>query len=99
MLQRPDVGTERLLELADFIEGLESDRFNMRDWGRWEEPRCICGWYGQLHCRFDKMDWKGVANELGISHEVANSLFHNEQSGPKGAARTLRHLAVTGELP
>ena len=101
MLQRPDVGTERILELADFIEGLESDRFSMSSWGLHEEPRCICGWYQQLHGNMDKMDWRQAAEGMGLDETTAQKLFTDPgwtKSSPKGAAKVLRHLAVTGEL-
>ena len=102
MLQRPDVGVERILALADFIEGLEPDRFSMSSWGQFEEPRCICGWYQQLHGNFDKMAWGQAAEGLGLDLKTATRLFHDpdwKKSTPKGAAKVLRHLAVTGELP
>jgi hypothetical protein len=99
MLQRPDVGTERILALADFIEGLEPDRFSMSSWGEHEEPRCICGWYQQLHGHLDKTDWGQAADGMGLSHDVAHQLFHGGYWKPDLAAKALRHLAVTGELP
>lgn len=102
MLRRPDVGTERLLALADFLDQLEPERFSMGTWGQWEEPRCICGWYQQLHGNMDKMDWGQAAEGLGLDRLTASKLFHDPSWGTstaKGAARTLRHLAVTGEMP
>jgi len=98
MLQKPDVSTERILELANFLNELEPERFSMNSWGQWEEPRCICGWYQQLHAHINKEDWRQAADGMGIPHGVAHTLFH-DASTPQQAAKRLRHLAVTGELP
>lgn len=99
MLQRPDVGTEKILELATFIEGLEPGRFSMSDWGQNEEPRCICGWYQQLHGHIDKQDWMSVGDALGLDIGTSHRLFHHGWMGQAAAVSALRHLAVSGELP
>ncbi len=98
MLQKPDVQTAEILKLADFIEHLEPGRFSMAQWGMYEEPRCICGWYQQLHGHVDKMDQDNVAANLGLDRDIAHRLFTNGALDQKSAAKTLRHLAVTGEL-
>lgn len=101
MLQKPDVATQRILELANFLDNLEPERFSMGTWGQWQEPRCICGWYQQLHGHINKEDWRQAADGMGIPHSLAHSLFHYciGSATPHNAARLLRHLAVTGELP
>lgn len=99
MLQKPDVHTVKMLKLADFLEGLEPERFSMASWGSWEEPRCICGWYQHLHGHFNKENWKQAADGLGLAHDVAHHLFtHSFFHTPQQAAKALRHLAVTGEV-
>ncbi len=100
MLQKPDVHTAEILELANFIDNLEPERFDMGTWGTVEEPRCICGWYQQLHGHVNKSDWMGAGKALGLSEHTAHKLFHygTGSMNNKEAARVLRHLAVTGEL-
>ena len=100
MLQKPSVGTERILALADFLDQLEPERFSMTSWGLEEEPRCICGWYQQLHGNFNKMDIAQAAESMGISLPIARKLFSSADAyTPQMAAKKLRYLAVTGELP
>lgn len=96
--------TQNLLELATFIENLEPERFNMRKWGDYEEPRCICGWLMHLHARIEKRDTEYAAELLGITTKQARILFATWSSEvldftPKEAASVLRHIAVTGKLP
>jgi hypothetical protein len=99
MLQKPDVHTEKMLELATFLENLEPERFSMGSWGQWEEPRCICGWYQHLHGHIDKENWRHAADGMGLDHQKAHYLFtHGSFSTPQQAAKALRHLAVTGEV-
>ena len=101
MLRKPDVGTERILALADFLDQLEPERFSMNSWGLHDEPRCICGWYQQLHGNFDKMDAAQAAEGMGLSRPIAARLFGDTAGAhtPQQAAKKLRYLAVTGELP
>lgn len=75
MLHKPDVHTAKLLDLADFIEGLAPDKFSMGSWGEWDEPRCICGWLMQCEGHIDKTDERLGADILGLSYEVAHDLF------------------------
>jgi hypothetical protein len=99
MLQKPDVHTAEILELADFIDGLEPEQFDMGTFGTLEEPRCICGWYQHIHGHINKSDWTAVAGKLGLNDHMAHRLFHyGSGMDNKQAARVLRHLAVTGEL-
>ncbi len=94
MFHKPDAQTARILELANFIEGLDPKRFTMNSWGLTEEPRCICGWYQQLHGNFDKMDWKQAAAGMGLTDYEAHKLFMNAHLNTKSAAKALRELAV-----
>ena len=100
MLHKPDVNTAKILDLANFIEGLDRKQFSMHTFGTFEEPRCICGWLLHNECYMDKSDTWRAAELLGISRETANDLFCNARNyTPKQAASVLRTLAVTGELP
>jgi hypothetical protein len=96
MLMRPDVHTQRLLALADFLENLEPERFSMRQWGQLGEPRCVCGWF--LHEEGDVINldnWHEAADRLGLDHSVAGFLFSPENDWDnKQAARAVRDLAV-----
>jgi hypothetical protein len=98
MLQTPDAKTKKLLELADFIENLEEDRFSMRSWGQTGEPRCICGWFLYREGYFNCADWLEAADRLGLDGKTASHLFHIQEWDTRQAAKVLRHLAVTGEL-
>jgi hypothetical protein len=100
MLQKPDVHTAELLELANFIDDLEPERFDMGTFGTYEEPRCICGWYQHNHGHVNKSDWSAAGKALGLTDHVAHRLFHygTGSMDNKQAAKVLRHLAVTGEL-
>lgn len=97
MLQQLDQKTKNTLKLADFIEKLEPDRFDMGKWGQLGEPRCICGWLMHTHGHADKQDVPTAANLLGINVFEAARLFHGEFT-TKEAAAALRHLAITGEV-
>lgn len=101
MLQKPDVHTKRILDLADFIEELSPERFLMSTWGMDQEPRCICGWFMHNNARMEKDDWREAARLLGLDEVTASHLFSDHRSryfDNKQAAKTLRHLAVTGEF-
>lgn len=99
MLQVLDVYTKRLLDLADFIEGLDKEQFSMRQWGQLSEPRCICGWllHREGHDRMD--DWMEAAKLLGIQPELASKLFSPDMDwSVDEAASMLRELAVSGDV-
>ena len=95
MLQIPNVHAKRLLDLADFIENLDPDRFSMRQWGQHSEPRCICGWL--LHNEGEeRMDnWIVGAELLGLDEQTASKLFSPDNPWDNHqAAQELRRLAV-----
>lgn len=99
MLQKTDKHTQEILDLANFIEGLDPDRFSLGSWGMWQEPRCICGWLMHNRARADKDNWRDAAEILGIDESTAHGLFCNASTvDNKQAAKILRHLAVTGEV-
>ena len=102
--------TQRLLEHADFLENLDPKKYDQRDF-----DRCICGWHNWRMGRRTSSDVKAAAADFGITQEQASRLFHAEAGRrpefnwygygevvlptPKDAARCLRHIAVTGDLP
>jgi hypothetical protein len=98
MLQKPDVHTAKILDLANFIENLPNDSFSMGSWGLHGEPRCICGWYNHNNAHMEHDDWANAADGLGLTDDVAKRLFTSRTLSQQQAAKTLRHLAVTGEL-
>jgi len=100
MLQTPDVHTKRLLDLADFIEALPPEKFSMKSWGQFSEPRCICGWFLHNEGFFKKDEWQEAGDRLGLDRRVAADLFSaiNDHWNTHTAAKVLRHLAITGEL-
>lgn len=98
MLQKTSKETQRLLELADFLDGLNDDQFDIGTWGGRCEPRCICGWFQHLHAFPDKDDWVNAAEMLGIDQDIAHRLFTYRTLDRQRAVKVLRHLAVTGEL-
>ena len=97
MLKKLETHTKDLLELADFLENLDPDRFSMSSWGSYDEPRCICGWYLHNKAYFDKADWPKAGEMLGLTRDQAHDLFHHVTTQAK-AVKTLRRLAHTGEL-
>jgi hypothetical protein len=101
MLHRPDAHVERLLKLADFLDELEPQRFSMRQWGKTQEPRCICGWF-MHNAGLNEDSWITAGKLLGMDEDTATLFFQqplrrNEISN-HDAAKALRHFAVTGEF-
>ena len=105
MLQILDKSTKALLELADHIELLSPSDFDMGCW-----CRCVAGYAVSMR-GYTLWDWhlieERARRELGISSEIAEQLFNPPDPNdptyvatktPHEAARTLRHLAVTGEV-
>jgi hypothetical protein len=95
MLNVPDIYTKRLLDLANFIEDLEEERFSMKQWGQHSEPRCICGWllHNEGYHRMD--DWAHASAHLGLDDKTGSALFSPENDwNTVEAARALRNLAV-----
>jgi hypothetical protein len=99
MLQVPDIHTKRLLDLANFIEDLDEERFSMRQWGQLSEPRCICGWYAHNEGHPHKDDWRWFGDRLGLDENMTSALVSPEHEwSTVEAARALRNLAVTGSF-
>lgn len=102
MLQKPDVHTQRILDLADYFDGLDPTKYNQH---RWQD--CICGHAARrIGLESDFLDTDGrnaaaVRDHLGLSSNGAADLFRAYEGFnplPKQAAKVLRHLAVTGEV-
>jgi len=99
MLKKPDVNVDLIMKHADFIAGLDADRFSQRKWGFLDEPRCICGWLLHNAGIKEKDNVEIASKMLGIEYMEACKLFAPEpQLTPKEAAARLRHLAITGEV-
>ena len=106
MLRVPDKGTERLLDLAAFFDTLDPKLYTQARFS-YGDAHCICGW-ANIRAGYHADDERIGCQVLGITREQGRKLFAGgagKQHGdwlaptPKDAARTLRHLAVTGELP
>lgn len=104
MLQKLDVATKMLLDLADDIE--KSDKFDMRQW-----CDCIAGHavrkYGEPHYTYDTK--AAAARILGLTDDQAGELFQPRETDWMGhavvreltreqAAKGVRHFALTGEV-
>jgi len=96
MLRAPNKEQRRLLELADFIEGLDADRFSMSSWGTDGEPRCICGWFMQNH-GLAQGDWETAAVMLGLDRRTATHLFQARLWSKHEAVKQLRSLAFAAD--
>ena len=108
MLQIPDKNTKEILALADFLDSLQFHQYDQKQY-RSGDARCICGWQNERKGRIADQH-ADAAKDLGLTQEVAGQLFRGGAGqkrtwigvvgpGPKDAARALRHLAVTGEIP
>jgi hypothetical protein len=109
MLQKPNKETKALLDLADYFDRLSPDEYDQTKY-----DGCICGHCNRRSFRAND-DTSGAARELGLSDHQAGQLFamnagqRNQFSffgmvtvikpSPHDAARCLRDLAVTGEIP
>ena len=106
MLKKPEVHVEKILELANFIEALPPEQFDMAHF-ECGTARCIAGW--ALH--LDGQDVLAPLSTgssstrardlLGIDGDRASDLFFSGidyHPTTKEAARVLRHLAITGEV-
>lgn len=105
------MNVERILHLADIIEtqphtSAEAESgFSMQDYThRCGTPSCIAGWANSVFEAVDLNSGEVAAVILGLDFEQESSLFYpsgySEASKhtPAQAARTLRHLAATGEV-
>ena len=71
-------------------------------------PACIAGWAlamkgepipgSQIKVFFDAMEWMGLTIEAADDLFVPGTLDTRENYTPSQAAKTLRHLAHTGEV-
>lgn len=105
------MNTERILHIADLIEKLEPQQFDMNEWANsCGTVACIAGWTYLTYADEVIPGSAGTvaAEILGLDEEVANSLFvPTDEDGldamyeditPAHAAQTLRKLAETGEV-
>ena len=101
MLQQPDRHTQEILDLANFLDELPPDRYEQNRFLNEHGARCACGWQNYRKCRMTPEDTKAAADDLGLSDGQAGVLFGLHpfrKIDSKQMARTLRHLAVTGEI-
>jgi hypothetical protein len=107
------MNTERILHIADLIEKLEPQQFDMSDYVTENEcgtVACIAGWtyltYGDLGGSGNPHE--SAENHFGLDEDRADSLFTPRSKDglnasydditPAHAAQTLRKLAATGEV-
>src|SRR5262245_59646475 len=109
MLQTPSTETKALLDLADYLE-----RLDPKDYDQTQFTNCICGHCNRKSYRVYS-DVHAARRELGLTEDIANRLFsgsagrhsvhimglfsHTHLPTNKDAAKVLRHIAVTGDLP
>jgi hypothetical protein len=104
MLHQPDKLTQKILDLADFIENLPS-----KDYEQTCGNYCIWGHIKKREARYQLglgMNWTintGMRDFFGPDIDVGkiyNSYPYGYEKSPttKDAASMLRHLAVTGEV-
>lgn len=107
---KPGLNVERLNQLADVLQRVDSLNFNMK-----YSNACIAGWANRLwppptsRWGFPLLEDAQVA--LGLTYEQAHDLFMGQstflmfllgrdafEATPKQAARVVRHLARTGRV-
>jgi hypothetical protein len=105
MLQRLDTAQLNLLKMADYLDALDADDFDMASCSD-----CIAGHIGRAFGVPVKSAWvnlKAQAAELfGLDEDTARELMepkgiiHEDAVlvSPREAACIMRHLAVTGEV-
>jgi hypothetical protein len=109
MLRVPNKHMKALLDLADYM-----DRLDPGDYDQTAYSGCICGHCNKRAGR-QCNDHRSAAIELGLSQEQAQQLFagcagrhaeydwfgmrHDVLPTPHDAAKCLRYIAVTGDLP
>src|SRR5262245_64937665 len=109
MLQAPDRATKGLLELADYMENVDPTNYRQSVYNDGCGRGCIAF---HAMCRMGiAVPFSDACYHLGISRDIAHKLFHADagrtmlmgitlrEPTPKEAARAIRHLAVTGEVP
>lgn len=99
MLKAPSRPARNLLDLADLIETIKPEMFDMRHW-----CSCACGHYMRSHQRQDVGNWRKAAEMLGIPEDMARVLFCCDSSpkeawamldNPKQAAERIRKFAFS----
>jgi hypothetical protein len=107
------VNVAECLDLADFLESLPEELFDMGKFAPYEcgTPACIGGWLARnnseefLASPLSTTDFG--AKKLGLTYDQAYTLFVGGSYFPKfsifnannqQAAKILRHLAATGEV-
>lgn len=102
---------ERINALADLIEKQQHNTGNNPEGHAFKmtafeyscgTPACICGWTNSTAGRKDLDDYEYAGKWLGLEEDEESELFfpHKEWATitPASAARTLRHLAKTGDV-
>jgi hypothetical protein len=109
MLQTPDRSTKRLLDLADHMEKVPPEMYHQPVYNTCTGRGCIA--FHAAEMLGIVVSFAEMKDRLGISQEQANLLFHADAGiksvmglmtkgpTPTDAAKAIRHLAVTGEVP
>jgi hypothetical protein len=109
MLQTPDRSTKVLLELADYMERVDPNLYRQSVYDNGCGQGCIA--FHATRMLGIKIAFAEVAERIGITREQADKLFHPDAGvrsvmglmhtgpSPREAARAIRHLAVTGDVP
>src|SRR5262245_46620713 len=111
MLQTPDKDTKTLLDLAGYMENtVRNDQYRQEVYNDGCGRGCIAYWFSQMKLGTN-VPFADIHYHMGIERNVADQLFSPEGGkvtlmgiglrGPsvREAAKCLRHLAVTGEVP
>ena len=109
MLDTPSEKTNRILEVANFVENLGDDLYDQSTYGKHghDEPKCLCGWINEAFLETSyTSDYVSAARYLGITGREVTKLFdgapywRDDYTHPTAAeaASVLRHLALTGEV-
>jgi hypothetical protein len=105
MLKKVEDGKSRLEQLADYLDNIPANDFNMRFW-----EQCIHGHACKLFARDLGKYWGKNGNEqdkvgeyLGLSHEQTFKLFNPgfflmRTVTAREAAKVIRHLVLTGSV-
>jgi hypothetical protein len=108
MLDTPNEKTNRILQLADFIENLPPENYKQSSFTS-GPAHCICGWIMERLGREDYSNVHQASDYLGLNYYQGEELFcgapilgpnWNSTKVPTNldAARVLRHLAITGKV-
>lgn len=109
MLQTPDRSTKVLLELADYMEKVEPHNYSQPIYNACCDRGCIA--FHATRMLGIVINFAEVGPRLGLTAPQARLLFHADAGQkavmglmaraptPKEAAKAIRHLAVTGDVP